>query len=68
MLDQKPSGLIRTGEAIYRERGLREADEEALLAAMASHPILIERPIAIREDRDTAVIGRPPETVLELLR
>lgn len=39
--------------------------QEQWLAAMARHPILIERPIAVKGER--AVVGRPPEKVLELL-
>ncbi|MDQ1496691.1 MAG: hypothetical protein QOF96_2479 [Actinomycetota bacterium] len=60
-----PRSIMRTGEAVYRELGLAGADREALLAAMVAHPILIERPIVIRGDR--AVVGRPPENVLDLL-
>ena len=46
---------------------LRSADRpgEELLAAITQHPILLERPIFVVGDR--AVIGRPPERVLELL-
>lgn len=58
-------GMIRTGEALYKDLGLADADETGLLAAMATHPILIERPIAITSQG--ARIGRPPEKVLELL-
>lgn len=59
--------LLRTGEDEYRELGLDDATlgEDALIAAMAAHPRLIERPIVVRGGR--AVIGRPPEKVLELL-
>ncbi|HUQ38788.1 MAG TPA: arsenate reductase (glutaredoxin) [Acidimicrobiales bacterium] len=60
-----PRRMMRTGEAIYSELGLADADDGALLDAMAAHPILIERPIVIKGGR--AVIGRPPENVLELL-
>ena len=62
-----PRQLLRSGEAIYKELGLDDAslDDDALIAAMVEHPILIERPIFEREDR--AVVGRPPERVLELL-
>jgi arsenate reductase len=60
-----PRTMMRTGEAVYGELGLASADRDALLDAMAAHPILIERPIVIRGDR--AVIGRPPERLLELL-
>lgn len=58
--------LLRSGEAIYRELGLADTsiDEERIIDAMVEHPILIERPIAIRGEK--AVIGRPPETVLSL--
>lgn len=58
--------LMRTKEAIYKELGLKEVtDEAALIKAMAEHPRLIERPIVIKEGK--AVIGRPPEKVIELV-
>lgn len=60
-----PSGLIRTGEAEYRELGLKGKDEETLLTAMAGHPRLIERPVVFKGDK--AALGRPPENVLALL-
>ena len=60
-----PRAIMRTGEAVYKELGLAGADRDALLDAMVAHPILIERPIVIRGDR--AVVGRPPENVLDLL-
>jgi arsenate reductase len=60
-----PRGMMRSGEAVYKELGLADASREELLDAMVAHPILIERPIVIRGDR--AVIGRPPERALELL-
>ena len=60
-----PREMMRTGEPVYKELGLAGADRDALIDAMAAHPILIERPIVIRGDR--AVIGRPPERVKELL-
>lgn len=62
-----PRALLRTGESVYAELGLDEAslDDDALINAMVTHPILIERPIF--ENGDRAVIGRPPERVLELI-
>lgn len=58
--------MMRPGEKLFKELGLGKGDPDAvLLAAMAANPILIERPLAISGDR--AVIGRPPERVLELL-
>jgi arsenate reductase len=59
--------LLRQGESEYQELGLSNPDlsEEALIAAMVEHPRLIERPII--SDGKRAVIGRPPEKVLELL-
>lgn len=59
--------VIRTGEAEYRELGLDDPaiDGDAILDAVAAHPILLQRPIVIADQG--AVIGRPPEKVLELL-
>lgn len=65
-LDMQPERLLRKGEAVYQsEYGGRPLDAAACIAAMARHPILIERPIAVRGER--AVLGRPPENVLALL-
>jgi arsenate reductase len=65
-LGMKPSGLIRRGEEIFKENYAgKTLDEEQWLDALIAHPILIERPIIVRGDH--AVIGRPPEKVLELL-
>ncbi|MFU1477456.1 arsenate reductase (glutaredoxin) [Roseovarius sp. C7] len=60
-----PRDMIRRGEAAYRELGLKDAGDDALFAAMAAHPKLIERPVFFRDGR--AVLGRPPERVLDLL-
>jgi arsenate reductase len=57
--------LVRTKEAVYSELGLERASDEALLAAMLAHPILINRPIVVAGER--AVLARPPERVDELL-
>jgi arsenate reductase len=58
--------FVRTGEAAWAEAGLGPHTPDAeILDAIAKAPILLERPIAARGDR--AVVGRPPERVLELL-
>ena len=67
MLGLEPRELIRRKEAEYREAGLDDMSlsRDRLIEAMVKHPKLIERPIIVRGER--AVIGRPPERVLELL-
>ncbi len=58
--------LMRTKEAIYKELGLKDVDdEEKLIEAMVEHPKLIERPIIIKGDK--AVIARPIENLEKLL-
>ncbi len=66
-LDLPPRQLLRSGEDEYRELDLanQALGDDELIAAMVAHPRLIERPILIAGDR--AVIGRPPENILELL-
>ncbi|CRM76404.1 arsenate reductase (glutaredoxin) [Pseudomonas fluorescens] len=59
--------LLRTGEDEYKSLNLADASlsEAQLIAAIAAHPSLMERPIL--ETADKAIIGRPPENVLEIL-
>ncbi|CRM68998.1 MULTISPECIES: arsenate reductase (glutaredoxin) [Pseudomonas] len=59
--------LLRTGEDEYKSLNLADASlsEAQLIAAIAAHPKLMERPIL--ETADKAIIGRPPENVLEIL-
>lgn len=58
--------LMRKGETAYKEQNLKDVtDESALIQAMTDAPILIERPIVIKGTK--ARIGRPPESVLEIL-
>jgi arsenate reductase (glutaredoxin) len=60
-----PRQMMRTGEQVYKELGLADAEAGELLDAMVAHPRLIERPIVIRGER--AVIARPPERLAELV-
>jgi arsenate reductase len=65
-LGMRAGELVRRGEDEYKACGLhRDSDEEAIIDAMARHPRLIERPIVVRGKK--AVLGRPPENVLELI-
>jgi len=65
-LEMKPGELVRRGEDVFKEHYAgKTLDDEQWLDALVAHPILIERPIVVRGDK--AVIGRPPERVVELL-
>lgn len=65
-LAMKPEELVRKGEAIYKEHYAgRTLSDAEWIAAMVANPILIERPIFVKGDK--AVVGRPPERLLELL-
>ena len=59
--------LLRRGEEIYRKENLSNKDfaDEFLIDAMVKNPILIERPIVTFNNK--AIIGRPPEKVLEII-
>jgi len=63
-----PRELLRTKEPEYRKLKLDnpKLSDAALLAAMVKHPKLIERPIVVKGKK--AVLGRPPENVLALIK
>ena len=66
LLDIKPLQLVRKNEAEFKDhfKGQDLTDEE-WIEAMTKYPKLIERPIVITDKK--AILGRPPENVLEVL-
>jgi arsenate reductase len=67
MLGMTAGELVRKGEPVFREHYAgRTLTDEQWLDALLAHPVLMERPIVVRGGR--AVVARPPERVLELLR
>lgn len=77
LLDKEPREVMRRGEPSYRELGLDDPQltRRQLLEAMVAHPVLIERPLVVigdaegdeGKDAPRAALGRPPESVLEIL-
>ena len=67
LLGLEPRELMRKKEKEYKEAGMDnpDLDREALIQGMVDHPKLIERPIVIKGGK--AIIGRPPEQVLDIL-
>lgn len=66
-LDMHPRDLMRKGQAEYKTMNLGDSglSHQQLVDAMVKTPILIERPIVLANGK--AAIGRPPESVLEIL-
>ena len=66
-LGMEPRDLMRKKEDAYRAQGLDDPglSREQLIAALAEHPALLERPIVVTDER--AVVGRPPEKILDIL-
>ena len=65
LLGKGPDEFIRKGEKVYKELELKGSDDQTLFAAMSGNPILIERAIVFANGK--AVVGRPPEDVLDIL-
>jgi len=68
LLNYSPRQLMRTKEAEYKENNLNDETltNDQLIQAMIDIPKLIERPIVVVDDKK-AVIGRPPENVLDIV-
>jgi arsenate reductase (glutaredoxin) len=66
-LGLKPMNIIRTKEPIFvkKFKGKKYSDAE-WIKIMCKNPILIERPIAIEGDK--AIVGRPPEKIISILK
>jgi len=67
LLKMSPRDLMRKKEDEYKELGLANSEliDEDLIDCMVKNPILIERPIVVVDGK--AVLGRPPEQVLNIL-
>ena len=65
-LNIQPSQLLRKGEKIYKEQFKgKNISEAEWIAIMVQYPKLIERPIVVKNEK--AILGRPPENVLDLI-
>ena len=62
-----PRELLRKGEQEFKDNDLKNKNisDQEIIELMAKHPKLIERPIVIKGNQ--AILGRPPENVLELI-
>ena len=66
MLGMKAEEIVRKGEPLFKEKfAAKKLTEEQWIKILSENPILIERPIIVKGDK--AIIGRPPEKVLELI-
>ena len=67
MLSLRPKKFVRTTESIFKQLELRQnlENDEVLFKAMVEYPKLIQRPIVVVGNK--AILGRPPEKVLDLL-
>lgn len=70
LIGVRVADLLRRGEEEFKQaHDLPDLDDDAALARwLEAHPKVIERPIVVDEANDRAVVGRPPENVLELTR
>lgn len=66
-LDLRARELLRKNDAAYKSHRLDGTESDAdLIPLLAKHPTLLQRPIGVMGDR--AVVGRPPERLLDLTR
>jgi len=68
-LGMRVADLVRRGESAFKgAEDLPDLEDDAALAAwIATHPIVLQRPIVVDDESGSAIIGRPPENVHALL-
>lgn len=68
LLGKRPTEIMRVNESIFKMLwgNAEEMSDDKALELMIQNPVLIERPIIVKDDK-AAVIGRPAERVKELL-
>ena len=64
-LGKSAADIVRRKEAAEEGIDVAALSEDALIAALVAHPRAIERPILVTDSH--ARMGRPPESVLEIL-
>ena len=69
LLDVPLADLLRTAETEFSESSepVPVNDSQALSVWLHDHPRVLQRPIVVDEDNERAVVGRPPENVLEII-
>ena len=65
MMGKKPRDIIRAKEAKEEKIDIENASDPYLISAIVNNPRILERPIVVAGGK--AVLGRPPEKVLEIL-
>ena len=66
-LGLEPIDLVRKNEIIWKENYRDQSlSSSQIIDAMIKYPKLIERPIVVKNDK--AVIGRPPELIIDLIK
>ena len=66
MLGMKAEDVVRKGELLYKEKfASKKLTEAQWIKVLSQNPILIERPIIVKGNK--AIIGRPPESVLNFI-
>jgi arsenate reductase len=64
-LNLEAKDIVRTKEEVFKALDLDLSNESQVISAISKNPKIMERPIVVNGDK--AVIGRPPENVLEIL-
>lgn len=64
-LDTTADQIVRKNEEVYKKLNLKDSDQDLLIENISKNPILLERPIVVKGEK--AIIGRPPENVMQLV-